>query len=493
MMQNNIRKMLFNKLKAETSKNDNRINQIEQIVKTSSEPSTTKMKKTLNILNSINPGEYIGRNTTSLSNLIFMKDRNGDYSEQYKDFLKNHDLTIGYYEIPRLLHYGQYEQASLLALAEYKTLSQNPDLEDDKLMHSLYFHAILEEASKRNDTIMLIEYIKLLQKTNSIAAANYGNIIVNAILNENVTLLEFILPKVMTKISVTDNLIEKLFDLILKNEKNDLALQLLSIVQSEDIKNRLCLKLLSGLEFNNCMSYMENLIESNILVLPSNDKLPASFISIPNLNDFTVIDEHLDVLKSLKLKETKQMYLYSLLSSINNQNNHLGCTIRLLNGIREETHLLTEEHQKIIFQQISKYSYKLTGIKLMHYFKALGLPISKDNYFKLVKFQFGGSENETVYPILVETIKEHNKLSSEIVDYLKFMSKKINDTKLTYFFNANIDNHKIEDIKVKIDYSFINDNLELERERQKVIYKPMKNFLGYDYHDDIALSDALIF
>ena len=492
-MQNNIRKMLFNKLKAETSKNDNRINQIEQIVKTSSEPSTTKMKKTLNILNSINPGEYIGRNTTSLSNLIFMKDRNGDYSEQYKDFLKNHDLTIGYYEIPRLLHYGQYEQASLLALAEYKTLSQNPDLEDDKLMHSLYFHAILEEASKRNDTIMLIEYIKLLQKTNSIAAANYGNIIVNAILNENVTLLEFILPKVMTKISLTDNLIEKLFDLILKNEKNDLALQLLSIVQSEDIKNRLCLKLLSGLEFNNCMSYMENLIESNILVLPSNDKLPASFISIPNLNDFTVIDEHLDVLKSLKLKETKQMYLYSLLSSINNQNNHLGCTIRLLNGIREETHLLTEEHQKIIFQQISKYSYKLTGIKLMHYFKALGLPISKDNYFKLVKFQFGGSENETVYPILVETIKEHNKLSSEIVDYLKFMSKKINDTKLTYFFNANIDNHKIEDIKVKIDYSFINDNLELERERQKVIYKPMKNFLGYDYHDDIALSDALIF
>ena len=492
-MQNNIRKMLFNKLKAETSKNDNRINQIEQIVKTSSEPSTTKMKKTLNILNSINPGEYIGRNTTSFSNLIFMKDRNGDYSEQYKDFLKNHDLTIGYYEIPRLLHYGQYEQASLLALAEYKTLSQNPDLEDDKLMHSLYFHAILEEASKRNDTIMLIEYIKLLQKTNSIAAANYGNIIVNAILNENVTLLEFILPKVMTKISLTDNLIEKLFDLILKNEKNDLALQLLSIVQSEDIKNRLCLKLLSGLEFNNCMSYMENLIESNILVLPSNDKLPASFISIPNLNDFTVIDEHLDVLKSLKLKETKQMYLYSLLSSINNQNNHLGCTIRLLNGIREETHLLTEEHQKIIFQQISKYSYKLTGIKLMHYFKALGLPISKDNYFKLVKCQFGGSENETVYPILVETIKEHNKLSSEIVDYLKFMSKKINDTKLTYFFNANIDNHKIEDIKVKIDYSFINDNLELERERQKVIYKPMKNFLGYDYHDDIALSDALIF
>lgn len=493
MMQNNIRKMLFNKLKAETSKNDNRINQIEQIVKTSSEPSTTKMKKTLDILNSINPGEYIGRNTTSLSNLIFMKDRNGDYSEQYKDFLKNHDLTIGYYEIPRLLHYGQYEQASLLALAEYKTLSQNPDLEDDKLMHSLYFHAILEEASKRNDTIMLIEYIKLLQKTNSIAAANYGNIIVNAILNENVTLLEFILPKVMTKISLTDNLIEKLFELILKNEKNDLALQLLSIVQSEDIKNRLCLKLLSGLEFNNCMSYMENLIESNILVLPSNDKLPASFISIPNLNDFTVIDEHLDVLKSLKLKETKQMYLYSLLSSINNQNNHLGCTIRLLNGIREETHLLTEEHQKIIFQQISKYSYKLTGIKLMHYFKALGLPISKDNYFKLVKCQFGGSENETVYPILVETIKEHNKLSSEIVDYLKFMSKKINDTKLTYFFNANIDNHKIEDIKVKIDYSFINDNLELERERQKVIYKPMKNFLGYDYHDDIALSDALIF
>ena len=493
MMQNNIRKMLFNKLKAETSKNDNRINQIEQIVKTSSEPSTTKMKKTLNILNSINPGEYIGRNTTSLSNLIFMKDRNGDYSEQYKDFLKNHDLTIGYYEIPRLLHYGQYEQASLLALAEYKTLSQNPDLEDDKLMHSLYFHAILEEASKRNDTIMLIEYIKLLQKTNSIAAANYGNIIVNAILNENVTLLEFILPKVMTKISLTDNLIEKLFELILKNEKNDLALQLLSIVQSEDIKNRLCLKLLSGLEFNNCMSYMENLIESNILVLPSNDKLPASFISIPNLNDFTVIDEHLDVLKSLKLKETKQMYLYSLLSSINNQNNHLGCTIRLLNGIREETHLLTEEHQKIIFQQISKYSYKLTGIKLMHYFKALGLPISKDNYFKLVKCQFGGSENETLYPILVETIKEHNKLSSEIVDYLKFMSKKINDTKLTYFFNANIDNHKIEDIKVKIDYSFINDNLELERERQKVIYKPMKNFLGYDYHDDIALSDALIF
>lgn len=493
MMQNNIRKMLFNKLKAETSKNDNRINQIEQIVKTSSEPSTTKMKKTLNILNSINPGEYIGRNTTSLSNLIFMKDRNGDYSEQYKDFLKNHDLTIGYYEIPRLLHYGQYEQASLLALAEYKTLSQNPDLEDDKLMHSLYFHAILEEASKRNDTIMLIEYIKLLQKTNSIAAANYGNIIVNAILNENVTLLEFILPKVMTKISLTDNIIEKLFDLILKNEKNDLALQLLSIVQSEDIKNRLCLKLLSGLEFNNCMNYMENLIESNILVLPSNDKLPASFISIPNLNDFTVIDEHLDVLKSLKLKETKQMYLYSLLSSINNQNNHLGCTIRLLNGIREETHLLTEEHQKIIFQQISKYSYKLTGIKLMHYFKALGLPISKNNYFKLVKCQFGGSENETVYPILVETIKEHNKLSSEIVDYLKFMSKKINDTKLTYFFNANIDNHKIEDIKVKIDYSFINDNLELERERQKVIYKPMKNFLGYDYHDDIALSDALIF
>lgn len=493
MMQNNIRKVLFNKLKAETSKNDNRINQIEQIVKTSSEPSTTKMKKTLNILNSINPGEYIGRNTTSLSNLIFMKDRNGDYSEQYKDFLKNHDLTIGYYEIPRLLHYGQYEQASLLALAEYKTLSQNPDLEDDKLMHSLYFHAILEEASKRNDTIMLIEYIKLLQKTNSIAAANYGNIIVNAILNENVTLLEFILPKVMTKISLTDNLIEKLFELILKNEKNDLALQLLSIVQSEDIKNRLCLKLLSGLEFNNCMSYMENLIESNILVLPSNDKLPASFISIPNLNDFTVIDEHLDVLKSLQLKETKQMYLYSLLSSINNQNNHLGCTIRLLNGIREETHLLTEEHQKIIFQQISKYSYKLTGIKLMHYFKALGLPISKDNYFKLVKCQFGGSENETLYPILVETIKEHNKLSSEIVDYLKFMSKKINDTKLTYFFNANIDNHKIEDIKVKIDYSFINDNLELERERQKVIYKPMKNFLGYDYHDDIALSDALIF
>ena len=493
MMQNNIRKVLFNKLKAETSKNDNRINQIEQIVKTSSEPSTTKMKKTLNILNSINPGEYIGRNTTSLSNLIFMKDRNGDYSEQYKDFLKNHDLTIGYYEIPRLLHYGQYEQASLLALAEYKTLSQNPDLEDDKLMHSLYFHAILEEASKRNDTIMLIEYIKLLQKTNSIAAANYGNIIVNAILNENVTLLEFILPKVMTKISLTDNLIEKLFELILKNEKNDLALQLLSIVQSEDIKNRLCLKLLSGLEFNNCMSYMENLIESNILVLPSNDKLPASFISIPNLNDFTVIDEHLDVLKSLQLKETKQMYLYSLLSSINNQNNHLGCTIRLLNGIREETHLLTEEHQKIIFQQISKYSYKLTGIKLMHYFKALGLPISMDNYFKLVKCQFGGSENETLYPILVETIKEHNKLSSEIVDYLKFMSKKINDTKLTYFFNANIDNHKIEDIKVKIDYSFINDNLELERERQKVIYKPMKNFLGYDYHDDIALSDALIF
>lgn len=448
-----------------------------------------QFKSALQILDKVRDRKMLDREITTISNLIFLKDYSGVYSEKYKDFLAGMKMCVGYYEIPRLLQNDQYEQAALLALQEFEALSKNEHLEKGKLAYSLNFFNILKEASKRNDTVIIIQLIDILSKYNLILEPNYSHILANAIAFQNNTILMRLFENIQ-RMKLADGTLERYADaLILSNEKEK-ALRVLSNIESATVKNSICLKLIASYGFEECMILMDGLISDDIIKIPKFEELPSTLLSIPEMHDYTNLEEKLQVLQKLTSIDVKKIALYSLFASIDNLGGYMGSTVFMINGLRMNRQLLCEQHKDIVFHQVSKFPFKLLGLKFLVFFKELGLQISPKNYLHLLKCQCFGSEFDTLFYVLIQLLEDYKEIPTEIKEFLMELNKQVDDNRLVQFLNINV-TEPLANIKSDLNYEFLEKNLESEREREKNVHDIIDGFSGYDYVADIKLVDFL--
>lgn len=452
-----------------------------------------KSNDALKILNEIEDPQVVNFAITTIASQIFLRDKDPINNELYKDLLKKLKLNPSYFEIPRLLDNDQYEQAVLLAIEEFDKLSNFEFLDKDRTASNLNFFKILKEASKRNDTIIINQILDRLDPK-SMNDSNYSHLLAYALIKQNENILLRIYENIIeNNIELTDNTWESYSRVFIKNKDTKKILEIISIVNSIDVKNKICLNWISTFEFRECMLLLNTLIEDNTLKKMDFKTLPTPLISIPDLDVYTNITEKIDIIDELSMDYNKQILIYSLLSSIDNLNIHLGSTIFLINGLKRYLNLINEFHKDIIFHQISKYSYKLTSLKFLKLFKKLNLSISIENYLSLIKCHCNGEEIDTLFYLLIEIIKDYNEIPSEIVDFLIRIDEKINDYRLKFFINDKISISSLEDIKDKINFDFIENNLESEQQRNKKDNEIIHGFIPYNYENDIKLFDLLVF
>lgn len=451
-----------------------------------------KSNEALNILNEIEDPEVINFAITTIANQIFLKDKSQINKELYKDYLKKIKLDWSYFEIPRLLNNDQYEQAVLLAIEEFDKLSKFEYLDKDRTASNLNFFKILKEASERNDTIIVNQILDRVDPE-TINDSNYSHLLAFALTKQNENILVRIYDNIVeNNIELTDNTWECYSRVFIKLKDTKKILQIISIVNSIDIKTKICLHWISTFEFKECMLLLNTLIEEKILEKVNFKTLPTPLISIPDLDVYTNITEKIDIIDELSIDFNKQILIYCLLSSIDNLNVHLGSTIFLINGLKQHLGLLNEFHKDIVFHQISKYSHKLTSLKFLKLFKSLNLSISIKNYLNLVKCHCNGEEIDTLYYVLIEIIKDFDEIPTEIVEFLVGINNKINDNRLNFFINNKVSMSSLEDIKEKINFDYIENNLESEQQRNKKEIEIIHGFIPYNYENDIKLVDLLV-
>ncbi|GAV28190.1 hypothetical protein PMKS-001660 [Pichia membranifaciens] len=443
----------------------------------------------LRILNKIKDRKLLNREITTIANLIFLRDFTEVYSEQYKDFLSKMNMCVGYYEIPRLLQNDQYEQAALMALQEFEELAKNEYLEKGKLAYSLNFFNILKEASKRNDTIVILQLLEVLSKYNLCTEPNYSHILAGALASKNTTILVKLFENIRS-MQLTDTTWECYADAMLLANEKEKVLMVIPKIQSVAVKNAVCLKLISSYGFEECLLMLEGLSNDNTIKLPKFEELPTSLRSIQELNDYANIEEKLLTLQKVEVEDIKKIAIFSILSSIDNVDCHPGSTVFFLNGLGMNRSLLTKEHKDIVFHQISKFPCKLLGLKFLTYFKSLGLQITAENYLHLMRCQCFGREIDTLFYILVKVLEDFKALPLGIKTFLTQINELVDDSRLREILQ-NGSSMSIADIKTYLNYDFLERNLEVERERGKDDHEIIDGFTNYNYEADIKLVDFL--
>ncbi|KAG0674560.1 hypothetical protein C6P42_002164 [Pichia californica] len=450
-----------------------------------------KSQEALKILNTIQSKNLIDFGVTTIANQIFIRDSNPIQRELYKDFLKKMKLEVDYFEIPRLLNNDQYEQAALLSIRQFDKLSQIKYLSDDKSASNLQMFKILIEATARNDTVIILQLLTRLNRLHVLTEENYSHILSLAITNNNETLLINIYDDIIrSNINLTDDTWEYYAGVFIKSQDSEKVLKIIERVKSVEVKNVICLKWISTLDFKECMLLLDSLINDKTFEFIEYNDLPTPLISIQDLHMYSNISEKISVLNELSLVHTKELLIHSLLSSIDNTDTHLRSTIFLINGLGFNKDLLNERHKDIIFHQISKYSYKLTSLKLFKFFKKQGLKFSVINYLHILKCQCHGEEHDTLFYLLIEVLQDYRKVPTEIVKFLKELNNSINDNRLNLFFSKTAF-QSIDDIKYEINYEFLGNRLEYEQQRTKTDHNVIDNYSEYKYEKDIELVDSL--
>lgn len=450
--------------------------------------SPDKCARALEILSDITDRRCVDKKLTTIADKIFLTENKSVYSEKYKDILEKLKLNSSYFEIPRLLQNEQYEQAALLAIEDFEKLSENPYLLKDKTALNLKLFTILEQATARNDTTILLDLLKKLNTDGILTSFNLSKILAGAIKHENdqvmLSLYDFVKEN-----DFTDDTLSKYIATMIRVKEIEKSLVILSKIQSLELKRAVCWKIVRALEFEDSIALLDSLTQQNILEVPRSEGLSAMVFSIGDLDNYENISNYLETLPTIHSTQLKQYVIHSLLLSIDNNNVFISSTIFLLNGLGIQRTLLTEKHKDVIFHQLSKYALKLLGLKLYKYFKSKEFTISLKNYFHLIKNQSHGGEYDTIFYFVVEALAEHKSLSIEITDFLKSIEKSTSDSRITLVLNECTD---IGELKSKINYEFIEKNLENELERSRD-----KNFAleglsaSYDFANDARLTQSL--
>lgn len=457
-----------------------------------------KAAKALELLNETSHKKLLNFEITSLSNQIFLREGNWKECEEYKTFLKNSGLRYSYFEIPRLLENDQYEQAVLLAMKEFNTLIHNnttsAPLVPYKTANTLSMFTLLKEACARDDTIIITELIDIFEKYDMLTDANYAHLLSAAFANKNELVLARLFDYFQT-VELTDNTWKLYADVFINQQNDEKVLEIITKITSNKVKNEVCLNLLASHDFNECMILMDELVADGTLIPPTFNELPSNLISIPDLDQFTIIEEKLSVLDEIKTDSVKGIVISSLLASIDNTDKFISSTIFLLNGLGFKRNLLNDKHKDIIFHQLSKYSLKLTSLKFVEYFKKMGLLMTVDNYLRILKCQLSGTEIDTFFYLLVKIMEQFNVLPQEIAKLVKLTKITTKDNRCWLFTPSknkteNTEYLNITAIKEELNYEFLKKNLEFERERTKPQIK-LKNRLAYDYALDIKHHDSL--
>lgn len=416
------------------------------------------------------------RDTTAL-NKIFLTDRFGSYSDQYVDTLKAQNLESGYYEIERYLDKGEYEMAVELLWERYDYYveadcrDQKKGLDMFRVMKSLRAFQILKEASNRNDTDVILKLINVLGGLGYLTPANYSGVLTDAILHRNGTVCEIAFNNLEKSIHPTQSILKQLYDVFIESEIPDKALDLLPKVEPEMDRKKLALQLISGLPDDQIWEALDRFIISGINV--EYDDLSAGFLQLPDLDEFEVISEHLNEMSKLKSSQTRKLVLFSLLSSIDNNQGHIASTVFIIEFLKRSMMLkmLDPPCVDIICHNASKYGSKVTSVMIYDLFEDAGLKLGKRNLLNLMKSESFGTEHEGLYIFAIRYVEKFGKLDLEVREFIERVAETTQDDK-THRFLAHITN--LEEAEEIVDYSYLVRNFDRFEDRERVQHEIMK-------------------
>lgn len=429
-------------------------------------------------LEKINDRAEVDMGLTTLANNIFIRSQNDISSEKYKDILKRLDLDSCYYEVNRYLHNDQYEQAVILAINKFEALSKQTYIDNEKLAVQLKLHNLLVLASERNDTHIVIDLMNKLGDLNLITHQNRAFLLSLALQFKNEEIICRLLEFVQAG-TFQDFTLFQICDCLIEKEKFEEALTTIPRIQSSQLRTLVCLKYIASFPTLEMFHVMNNLYNDGCLVIECDD-LPAEYLSISGLRDFELLSELCSNLLPTMAIEMKQLFLFSIFSSINNKDVPIDSSIFVLNCCKNHKEGLTEKHKDIIFQQLSKYPLKITSIKLYQHFQSNGFEITVSNFHQLIASHMSGTEIDTALYLLVEYLDIHKKFSDSFLLYLKNLSEFVPDPRLDAFF-SNKSLHELKDI---INYDYIAAHIENERDRSRIDFKLPKGFKQYSYQED---------
>ncbi|TID28935.1 hypothetical protein CANINC_002203 [Pichia inconspicua] len=430
-------------------------------------------------LEKINDRSEVDMGLTTLANNIFIKSENEISSERYRDFLKRFELDTCYYDVSRYLHNEQYEQASILAIQKFDILSRQDFIDKEKLVFQLKLHSLLIMASDRNDTFLVIDLIDKLSQYNLITNQNYSFLISSAIKYKNEEILCKLIEFMKTG-DFNDTTLVQIFDCLIDKRKSTEALSLISHIRSNNLKTLTCLKYVATFDSLEMFVILNNLYNDGCLEVTYDD-LPPEYLSISGLRDFEMLGELCSKLLPTMETKMKEILLFSILSSINNKDVPIDSSLYILNYCKDHEVKLNHKHKDIIFQQLSKYPLKITSLRLYQYFKINGFEITPSNYQNLLACHMNGTEIDTALYVLVEYLYKYHKLSDSMLIYLKDLITIVPDPRLNAFLSYT----SLQDLKDLINYDYIAENAENERDRSKVDFNPIARFKPYSYSDDI--------
>ncbi|VEU19465.1 DEKNAAC100337 [Brettanomyces naardenensis] len=418
--------------------------------------------------------------STAVLNKIFLKDDSGKYSDLYVEKLRQQNLEPAYFQIERCLERGQYEQAVELFWSKYDQYTEDNELDMFRLMKSLRAFKILMMASDRDDTDQLLKLITVLGGMGYLTQMNYSGILSNAIRYRNYDVCLTTINSLDTSLELSQGYLISLFYIFVSNDELVMALRILTRIDSQDTRSTLCLEVISRFELEDSWTLLDSLAEVSNL---DYSLLPSSFLQISGLDDFEVLDAHLQCSLKLKNREAQKIMIYSLLSSIDNNQGHFASTAFVISFLKRHQllDLLDQIDVDVVFHNISKYGNKVAAFGVAQLVKEAGLNMSTRNYYHLMKCECFGTEHDGVFRAAIDCLEENGKLEPDSIGLIKRLLKEANDTIAERFLD-NLSN--VDSVKAIVDYNFLCRNFQSTAERQKYKHDIMKGFGTYNSEFD---------
>ncbi|QPG76898.1 hypothetical protein FOA43_004292 [Brettanomyces nanus] len=422
--------------------------------------------------------------STALLNKIFLLDHSGRYSDLYIDKLEENNLETGYFQIERFLQRGQYEQAVDLFWQRYRHYISNAErngLDMFRLMKSLKAFKILIMASDRDDTEQILKLMNTLGEMGYLTQMNYSGILSNAIKHRNYQVCRSSYNSIDSSLELTQGYLTNLFDIFANNDEFEMAIKILSKIESQDVKTQLCLQLISKLPPEQCWKLLDSLIcILDTSLLTDYSVVPSSLLLLSGLDDFEKLSEHLKLLPTLKNRDAQKVIVYCLLSSINNNQGHFASTVFLVSFLKRHLFLdlLDSRDVDIIFHTASKYGSKMATLAMADTLKQADNTLSAENYYNIMKCQCFGTEHDGLFVAAIEYIEESedHSLKPEMVNFIRNIALETEDPIAIRF----LDNcSSIDEAKAIVDYNYLSKNIVNAEERTKFKHEQIKGFGPY--------------
>lgn len=443
------------------------------------------MVQALKLLQGIeDPKLILGVPLRHITDQIFMGDKHGVNREAYKEYLREKGLNWAKFDVRRLISEHQYELALVRAM-EWFAKDSDKGGNVQNLLKEYQFPHLLEQASKRGDTIMLEQLLDILEKNTALGDSNRANVLIGAVCQGDFGTTDKILETLKLDM-LTDNALFQVGMLYLENQDMEKVHELLTVMRDGQYKFRLVMEMIGTFEVNEAFKLLDHMVKSS----PAFDNLdfrhlPMVFHQIKETNDFEFLDSSLKLYGELENPKVKTLLLESLLVSIGNLYTGFNSDVFVINYMLANKIPISGRLRDIVCHNVSHINLRLTTLNVLDVLDARSL--TEENWCHMFKPLLHGTEPDPIYLYMIRHVEARGEICKGVQDRLEWFVDHTNDRNIRLFLQDS----SLEAFKERINVHFIERNLENEAERMRNQYPLLPGFHPYNYEIDMRVRGKL--